>query len=205
MKKLLPIISASLLILLLFLGGEAAARALEFNRNESGVGAVLRLFSCNLVHFDASHLLWDVGALTVLCLALAHYAPSMLKISLAMALPTIALAVYSSDYTIYRGVSGIDSALFGTLTAVLLARSWKRRDKLAFGAVLVGALGFVGKLVIEVVTRVPVFAAQAGYEPASGVHLAAFIAGASAAPIAVAVEYLRGIWYANTLNTKEIG
>ena len=204
MKKTLPIICTSLLLVLLFLGGAEVAEALEFNRDEVENGAIWRLFSCNLVHFDASHLIWDIGALVVLSLALMYCAPGMMKISLAAALTVIAVAVYNSDYTIYRGISGVDSALFGTLTAVLLVRSLKGRDWVAFGAVLAGALGFFGKILAEVLTGAPVFAEQAGYAPAPEIHLVAFIAGISASGIVLTVEYIRTVGHVDMQRLKEV-
>jgi rhomboid family GlyGly-CTERM serine protease len=163
---------ASLLLFLLalpaFLPG--AARWLELDRSAVARGEVWRLVTGHWTHWTLDHLLWDV--LTFLLLAilcetwisrralLATVAGSALLISAGVwvALPGLSC---------YRGLSGIDSALFVLLAVALLRRESGARAGLAGVAVLL----FLAKAAWEVSTGSTLFADSAGFVPVPLAHL----------------------------------
>jgi len=132
---------------------------LEFDRSRIVTGEWWRLATGHFAHGSAEHLAWDVLAFVVLGAACERIGRSAFLATLAAASIAIgaAVLVFERDLEIYRGLSGVDSALFGWLLATLgrRARAEKRSGLLlvAFGA---GAL-FVAKSVFELTTGSAVF------------------------------------------------
>lgn len=138
---------------------------LELDRAAVARGEVWRLLTGHWAHWTPDHFLWDslaFLALAVLCetrvprgLLLGTVAGSALAVSAGvwLALPGIAA---------YRGLSGIDSALF-----VLLALSLSGKNPLARAALA----AFLAKVVWEVSTGSTLFAEADGFVPVPLAHL----------------------------------
>jgi rhomboid family GlyGly-CTERM serine protease len=119
-----------------------AAEALELERARVAGGELWRLLSGHLVHYSREHLVLDALAFLALGLACERRAPRRTALALAAAALAIPLAVLTlqPELARYRGLSGLDSALFGLLLG-LEARAGARRAWLA-GALLAAKLGW---------------------------------------------------------------
>jgi hypothetical protein len=90
-----------------------------------------------------------------------------------------AVAIWCPNITVYRGLSGIDSALFGWLLADVASHAFARRNRRA--ALLTGAMAaiFVAKTAIERLTESTIFVAvESTFVPVPVAHVAGFVAGA---------------------------
>jgi rhomboid family GlyGly-CTERM serine protease len=175
----------------------SAAIFLQYDRYALAAGQWHRLLTCQWTHFSWSHFLWDTGAFALLgsiCELRSRGKFVMCVVVSAVLIPA-AIWIFQPHVEIFRGLSGIDSALFALL-AIDMLRSQTRpggRVGLAAGIGLLLALSLV-KIAIEVVTGKTVFvdSAAAGMTPLPLAHLLGAIAGIFCAVI-------RFIWRADVL------
>ncbi|HET8796812.1 MAG TPA: rhomboid family intramembrane serine protease [Thermoanaerobaculia bacterium] len=137
-------------------------------------GGAWRIVTGHLTHWTYEQLAWDAIAFLVLGMACARRDLRAFHATLlasAIAIP-IAVLVFASDIAAYRGLSGIDSALFG----LLLVQA--RRSRL----VIVSAIAFVAKIAFEAWTGGAVFATHMGADVVTVpvAHLAGAMIGALA-------------------------
>lgn len=164
-----------------------AAGWLEYDRGRIAAGEVWRVVTCHWTHWSADHLLWDLGAfvvLTALCWRLGR-ARTLAAIAAAALLIPLALWLVTPDLARYRGLSGLDSALFVLLAAGLLRREAvagrRRTVKLAAGLLAV----FAAKVLFEAATGTTLFVdASAAFVPVPLAHLVGGVCGAAAAILA---------------------
>jgi rhomboid family GlyGly-CTERM serine protease len=130
-------------------GGTAAV---ELSRAGLGDGQLWRLATGHLAHWSFEHLLWDVATFAALGAACERASRRDTAVVLLLAAPTVALMVLAARPSLatYRGLSGLDVALFA-----LLARQVGGRIGATLAAVLAaklvyeagaGAAVFVGHL-----------------------------------------------------------
>lgn len=158
---------ASLLLFFLALAGFASGGRLELDRAAVARGEVWRLVTGHWAHWTAGHLFWDSLAFFALAAACE------VRISRRRLLTTVlgsALAVSAGVWLAlpeierYRGLSGIDSALF-----VLLAVSLLRETRNPWGGLALAA--FLGKSAWEVWTGSTLFIAAGAFVPVPLAHL----------------------------------
>jgi rhomboid family GlyGly-CTERM serine protease len=158
----------------------------------SQLGIWLRVAGSNWLHWSSNHLFWDVAMFYVVgsfcerrgrLLYLSAMAVSALTIpiSVAMAAPELGT---------YRGLSGIDTALFALLSTQLFLAELRRRDwsgSILFGGML---LAMALKIGWELHYQGNLFVADNSFVPVPLAHLVGAIIGA-----ALAMECnLRLIW-----------
>lgn len=128
------------------------ATLLTYDRMSMAGGEWWRFITGHLVHWSPAHLLWDLAAFLILgAICELHtsrwlYAATIVATAAAV---SAFLFFMCPDVALYRGLSAIDSGLF-LLAAVIVGQ---RNPSIAF--VLLSA--FVGKLIIEVTSGVPLF------------------------------------------------
>ncbi|MDB5290983.1 MAG: rrtA [Phycisphaerales bacterium] len=144
-------------------------------------GQFWRLLTCHFTHWSASHLLWSGLAFLVLgaiCelrdrtqfLVCCISSSLLISLSIQWMLPAL---------TTYRGLSGIDSALF-TLAAVTISREGIRAGRrgivLAVAATLIA---FAGKIIFELCTDRCVFVntSTVAFAPVPLAHLIGAVVG----------------------------
>lgn len=153
------------------------AEHLQWDRGAVARGEAWRLVTCHWTHWSVRHLAWDLATfvlLALLCEARGRRAFLTAVASSALLIPLILWIALPSLET-YRGLSGIDSALF-VLAAVLLLREkpWSG-PALAAGVAL---LGFLLKVVYESVFGAALFAGSEGlFVPVPLAHLTGGICG----------------------------
>jgi rhomboid family GlyGly-CTERM serine protease len=159
-----------------------AVSRLEYERTAIAAGEWWRVFMCHWTHFSADHLMWDVGAFALLGAICERRSRVALVRCVVVSAVSISAAVwvFLPHLQSYRGLSGIDSALFVLLAVDLLrchARKGGRRGvAVGVGAVLVL---FAGKIVVELMSGRTLFvdSTAAGMVPVPLAHLAGAGAG----------------------------
>ena len=168
-----------------------AAELLQFDRSAITVGQWWRLLTGHLTHWGPDHLFWDVLMFVALgCLVEIQSRRRLIGLCLGSAIVISSFIWFGSpDLEIYRGLSGIDTALFVSVAISVAAtavaqRQWAR-------ALISGLLfvGFTGKLLFEAITGSALFVDS----DASGfvVLVEAHLLGAVVAVIVVCYEQVR--------------
>jgi len=176
----------SLLLGLLALAGywiPAAAGAFEYNTVAIAAGQLWRIVTCHVAHWSFDHLFWDVGSLLVLgaiCELRDRRALMWCIGASAVAIPA-AVWILMPDLETYRGLSGIDSALFVLLAVSMLRESLTDGDHrwaALCGAVLIG---FAGKIAYELLSGGTLFvdSATSNMIPVPLAHVVGGIVGAA--------------------------
>ncbi len=150
----------------------------EWNRG----GEVWRIVTCHFTHWTPEQFTWDALAFAGLGFACARRDPRAFHATLLASIVIIPLALFVAAPSLgaYRGLSGIDSALF----ALLLVQT--RHSRLATAC----AIGFLAKITFEAATGGAVFATNLGTDviavPAA--HVAGALIGGLVGAVSEAVS-----------------
>jgi rhomboid family GlyGly-CTERM serine protease len=156
-----------------------AGEMLQFHRAEILAGEFWRLASGHLTHWNMEHIQWDLLMFVVLGAACEIRNPRRMRCCLIAAAANVSLVVFFLFPSVdaYRGLSGIDTALF-TLLAIDLMHDARLDRKLAVatGGFLVG---LAAKTAYEAFTGQTLFVNQqsAGFDLLVWDHITASITG----------------------------
>jgi rhomboid family GlyGly-CTERM serine protease len=158
------------------------AGALEYDRAALSAGQYWRIFTCHWAHFSLDHLRWDVAAFAVLATVCERRNRATLFICIGLSAIVIPAVVWFLLPRIqaYRGLSGIDSALFIFLAIDLLRSEAHTGGSFVLVAgIAIALLLFVAKTVVEVVWGHTLFvdSTAACMVPVPLVHLAGGLTG----------------------------
>jgi rhomboid family GlyGly-CTERM serine protease len=163
----------------------ALGNLLQLDRAALAAGDLWRLATCHLTHWNVEHLIWDLLMFIVLGAACELRNPQRMRccVATAAAAVTVLVLLCFPEIETYRGLSGIDTALFVLLAVEIVRdalRDGNRLLTLAAGGLLVG---FMAKTIYEATTRQTIFVDQAaaGFVPLVWDHLVAGGIGAIAA------------------------
>lgn len=133
-------------------------------------GAVWRIATCHFTHFTYEQLAWDALVFLFLGLSCARRNRGALQATLLASVVIVPIAVlaFAPSVTTYRGLSGIDSALFALLLTMEWRRSW---------VVALCAAGFAMKVIFEMTTGATMFVSSGAFVPVPVAHLAGAIVG----------------------------
>jgi rhomboid family GlyGly-CTERM serine protease len=153
---------------------------LQYDRVAIAGGQWWRVLTCHFVHWSADHLLWDALAFAIL-LAMCgtrDLRRTLATVGLSALTIPLAIMIFLPQMQTYRGLSGIDSALFGLASALLLQRLPKSNRFARSGVWIIG-IAFAIKLLIEIATGASVFvdSAAAQFVPVPLAHLVGFAIG----------------------------
>jgi len=166
--------------------------ALQYERTALAAGQVWRLAACHTTHFNFDHLAWDLGVFALLgaICERRNRRAFLTCIGLSAVMIPLGILWLMPQMDTYRGLSGIDTALFTLLGVWLLKSAVERRHWL--GASIVGALmaAAVAKVGFELATGSTLFVndVAAGFTPLPLAHILGAAAGWS-----VAVMSHRGV------------
>ncbi|MBC8038931.1 MAG: rhombosortase [Opitutaceae bacterium] len=158
----------------------------QFDRAAVAHGQLWRFFTAHLTHFGTDHLRWDLLAFVVLGAMVERISRSAFLVTLALSAALITLGVWVAQpqFTTYRGLSGIDSALFGFVVAHLIAEGRRARHGFSLAVGSLALAGFTAKCVFELVTHTTVFVETTGdFAPVPLAHLLGLLAGAAASGV----------------------
>ncbi len=155
---------------------------LQYDRSAMAAGEVWRTVTCHFTHWSFDHLAWDAGALVVLgLLCEAPYRRAFAAcMGLSAVLVPLAVWTFIPEMETYRGLSGIDSALFVLLAVSILGESLvERRRAWAAGSALV-LVAFAGKIAFECLSGATLFvdSAATSMTPVPLAHLVGGLTGA---------------------------
>jgi rhomboid family GlyGly-CTERM serine protease len=154
----------------------------QFDRAAVAHGQVWRFFTAHLTHFGSDHLRWDLIVFIVLGAMAERISRSAFLATLALSAGFITLGVWVAqpEFAFYRGLSGIDCALFGLVLTDLLTVGWRDRHGFSLAVGSITLVGFVAKCAFELTTGTTVFVETSGaFAPVPLAHLLGFIAGAA--------------------------
>jgi hypothetical protein len=132
-------------------------------------GAVWRIATCHFTHFTYEQLAWDALVFLLLAIACTRRNRGAFRATLLASVVVVPIAVLAlSNVTTYRGLSGIDSALFG----LLLVTEWRRSRVVALCGV-----AFAAKMIFEVNTGATVFLHSDAFVAVPAAHIAGALVG----------------------------
>jgi hypothetical protein len=135
----------------------------------------LQLWTGHLVHWSGGHLFWDLLTFTLLACFIEVTDRRLLIRTLLIAPPVILATVWlMEDHVVYRGLSGLDCALYTALVVLARKRQW-----IGPVATILAVGLFIGKIAYEVVTGTTLFVADLpnGISPVPWAHLSGAIIG----------------------------
>ncbi|MBN2446911.1 MAG: rhombosortase [Phycisphaerae bacterium] len=147
------------IVAVLVFASDGVTRSLEYGYGDLLGGQMWRLLTCHWTHWTADHLLWDVAmfaALGVACERLGRRTFVTCLTLAALAIP-LALFCFEPAVQIYRGLSGLDAALFALLITRLFQldlRAGHYRRPLILTTM---ALALVAKITWEYTTGTAIF------------------------------------------------
>lgn len=177
--KRIPLLTlglAAVAIAIHFIPG--AAGTLQFDR-AAALREPWRVCTAHFTHFDTNHLVWDLGVWLVLGAMCERVSRVRFASIVAAASVAIGGAVWwwQPQFQTYRGLSGLDFALFGILAGALVENP-QRNARLMGGLALCLALA---KCAFELATASTLFANGTGYVPVPLAHLVGLLIGAAPA------------------------
>lgn len=159
---------------------------LQYDQSAVEAGQYWRLVTCHWMHWSGRHLFWDVLMFGVLAWMCERRSRDRFLICLAagtILLPAFVWMLAPAIDT-YRGLSGLDSALFVLLVMLILqegARARSARQILFAGAMLAAFLAKVG---YEIAFGSAVFVADSsGAVPVPLAHLVGAVVGLVSGPV----------------------
>jgi rhomboid family GlyGly-CTERM serine protease len=159
----------------------AALDWLSYDRTAIAAGEAWRLVSGHFTHWNADHLLWDVVMFVVLGTMVEREGRGRLATTLVVASAAISavLWMFAPEVSQYRGLSGLDSALFGFVAPQLFCEARRKQHRAAQWLLAVLTAGFVGKIAWEMATGQTLFvdSSAAGFTPLPLVHVVGAVVG----------------------------
>jgi rhomboid family GlyGly-CTERM serine protease len=159
-----------------------AADWLAFDRQAVSDGQLWRVLTGHWTHFSFDHLVWDVIGFACLAVMCERYGRTRFVACVAVSAVAISVTLWWAEPSMiaYRGLSGLDSALFGLLAVLVLREGIERGDRLRVGLVSVFFALFVVKVSYEFINGATIFVSNYGpsVAPLPLVHLVGAAVGA---------------------------
>lgn len=134
------------------------AERLEFNRLAILCGELWRIVTCHWIHGSTDHFFWDAATFLLLAAQCEWYSRTRFLITVlgsALFIP-IVIWVVMPEIQLYRGLSGIDSALYILLSILFIRHGWGSK-KLRWIMVSLMGCSFLFKIGYEFVTGTTLF------------------------------------------------
>jgi len=159
-----------------------AADRLQLDRSDVlQRGSLWQFGTCHWTHWSMSHLFWDCLALGVLASVCERENRTRFRWCIAVSVPVIPLVLWFTEAWMltYRGLSGIDSALFVLLVTMLIRDAVRRGDRLGLACAGLVFAGFMGKVGYEFLAGQTVFVdnAASGMVPVPMAHVVGAVIG----------------------------
>jgi rhomboid family GlyGly-CTERM serine protease len=154
---------------------------MSLDRTAIAVGEYWRFLTGHLTHWNADHLSWDLFMFALLGAMIERRSRPLLLTTLLLSATSISMVTWISQPTVehYRGLSGIDSALFTLGVLILFDDARRAKQPIAEWVLIAMAMGFVGKIVWELATGSTLFvdSSAAGFTPLPLAHATGGVAG----------------------------
>ena len=172
----LPIATAALTLLAIGIWlVTGASELLEYRRGAIASGEFWRAITGHLTHWNADHLLWDAVMFAVLGALVERTSRRAFLATCAVSAAAISATLWfcRPGLELYRGLSGIDSALFVFQAGWLVREALRERRCVAALLPTVALAGFAAKIGYELATGATLFvdSAAAGFAPLPLAHV----------------------------------
>lgn len=172
----LPIATAALTLLAIGIWlVPGASELLEYRREAIASGEFWRAITGHVTHWNADHLLWDALMFAVLGALVERTSRRAFLATCALSAAAISATLWfcQPGLELYRGLSGVDSALFVFQAGWLVCESLRERRRAAAILPTVALAGFAAKIGYELVTGATLFvdSAAAGFAPLPLAHV----------------------------------
>jgi rhomboid family GlyGly-CTERM serine protease len=158
-----------------------AAGWLQFDRVAIIGGEFWRVVTAHFVHWSGEHLFWDVFALGVLGWLCEREGSMRFLACLAVSAVIIPTTLWFAEPAMatYRGLSGLDSALFAMLAGRIITEAFADRDWMRLSLAGLFSIGFAAKVGFELVTGTTLFvdSTAAGMTPVPVAHVVGGLVG----------------------------
>jgi len=155
---------------------------LQFDRQTIAAGQWWRIASCHWTHWSWDHLFWDAlafGLLGIMCEAKSRRRFLECLLGSVLLIP-LAVWIFLPDMQTYRGLSGLDSALFVLLALEVLVESYSASQWRWVAVASACLLAFVAKISFELASDMAVFVdCSNGMIPVPLAHIAGAFVGAA--------------------------
>jgi rhomboid family GlyGly-CTERM serine protease len=173
----LTLLISAFVIIAHFVGDVSGLMAIDFR--SLTLADSHRVFTCHVLHWSWNHLIWDLAMFATLGAIAETNMPRRYRWTLILSalLITAGVMLYHPEMETYRGLSGIDTALFGLIVADLLGRRLHERDWRSvfwFSALLFVMLG---KMVMETLAGTNLFVTDTSFMPLPLAHLVGAVTG----------------------------
>ncbi len=162
-----------------------ASPLLEFDRVAVGAGDWWRVLTGHLTHFGLEHLVWDAGVFAVLGVLCErrHRRATLACLGAAAVLIPAATWLLVPEIRTYRGLSGLDTALFALLGVMMCAESFRQGRHGRTTVTVLLLLGMVLKIGWEFYTDGGIFVRPPSdsFVPVPLVHLVGAVVGLAVA------------------------
>ena len=148
----IPLLAGIMASLAYFLPG--LSTALQYDRNGIEKGQLWRFLTAHWTHWSAGHLIWDTVMFLVLLAWTLRISPKQAGLTLGISSIGIPWAIYlfQPELACYRGLSGLDAALFAYGAMHLLKSVRRDGDRLELFLVISLMAGLGIKILFEAVT-----------------------------------------------------
>ncbi len=138
-----------------------------------------QILGCHLLHWSTEHLFWDLAMFCILGGCCERWWPKRYVFTIAVSAVLIPLAVmfWQPEISSYRGLSGIDTALFALMATRLAAEGWRRRDMSQAALFMMLLACLIAKVGYEFVTGDLLFVSEPNFVPLPLAHLMGGIVG----------------------------
>ena len=151
----------------------------QYDRAAIAAGQGWRVLTCHWTHWSFDHLAWDVAAFVVL-IGLGMRTNGrrvLLTLALAAVAIPLAVAIAMPGMQFYRGLSGLDSALFTVVAIPLMREEWSAGRRGAARLIAVVLVSFALKIVLEGLTGATLFADSSHFVPVPLAHAVGGLCG----------------------------
>ncbi len=144
-----------------------------------GMSALPSMVTCHLAHWSTEHLFWDLLMFVGLGWHLEKNLtkPYYITLIASSLLIPLGVQVMQPEITSYRGLSGIDTALFALLCTSKLASSYREGCQRSVALFLFLLLAMWGKLLFEFSTGGVMFVRNDNFSPVPSAHLCGALIG----------------------------
>lgn len=156
-----------------------AGALLQFDRAGIVAGELWRVITAHWTHWSLDHLAWDLLAFGTLTFLGWRISPQRTLATILLSALTISAVVLDgTEMRYYRGLSGIDSALFVLVAFAMFRRTRGEADRSRRLWIACATAGFAAKVAFEILTGGTVFADSSTFVPVPLVHVVGGLCGA---------------------------
>ena len=157
----------------------SATALFELNKSAVVAGEYWRLFTGHFTHWDFSHLFWDLSAFAIAGMVFYKVSQRNLLWSLvgfSAIFISLWVFIFSPEIEIYRGLSGIDTALFAYICLNMIVLAIQNKEKTPLFCSLAMFFLIMAKIAYEVFSGNTLFVTSGNFVPLYSAHIAGLIA-----------------------------